>query len=349
MALSAVSIAIKYPGNITGQVCSAPGYEWAPISDINHWVYAVLFGSAPATADTIITWNDQRYTSNGVIMSDMRVGHTKGVLVVTPRETRFLVHSVPVFPFKSAGNLKDTFTIPISAHVYGQSFTCVRLPFGATKNRAALTSFILHLGEMHPNMVTLAGNSLLVSFPRITPLAHPYVHRLHLVSGTGTGCARALAALTCGVFGATDKVYHVANPPNNYECIYEFLAKSFGGSCYAATWIKHPRMLPSQGVSHVTDIRTCAVAASGSQGDADCTRVYKSTSDHSKWAVSSHVPTRASPCWVWIGDLNRMESQKTRGGGGILIVGNKRLWRSFRAMCESVAVCTSTLSPSTCV
>ena len=38
---------------------------------------------------------------------------------------------------------------------------------------------------------------------------------------------------------------------------------------------------------------------------------YKESQDHSKWAVSNH--------YVWIGDLNRMESQMKRGGGGVVI------------------------------
>ena len=38
---------------------------------------------------------------------------------------------------------------------------------------------------------------------------------------------------------------------------------------------------------------------------------YKESQDHSKWAVSNR--------YVWIGDLNRMESQMKRGGGGVVI------------------------------
>jgi hypothetical protein len=38
---------------------------------------------------------------------------------------------------------------------------------------------------------------------------------------------------------------------------------------------------------------------------------YKESQDHSKWAVSKYH--------VWIGDLNRMESQMKRGGGGVMI------------------------------
>jgi len=38
---------------------------------------------------------------------------------------------------------------------------------------------------------------------------------------------------------------------------------------------------------------------------------YKESQDHSKWALSNQ--------YVWIGDLNRMESQMKRGGGGVVI------------------------------
>jgi hypothetical protein len=37
----------------------------------------------------------------------------------------------------------------------------------------------------------------------------------------------------------------------------------------------------------------------------------KQTQDHSKWAVSD--------IYCFIGDLNRMDSQRKRGGGGLLI------------------------------
>jgi deoxyribonuclease-2 len=51
---------------------------------------------------------------------------------------------------------------------------------------------------------------------------------------------------------------------------------------------------------------------------------YNTNQDHSKYAISmdSNKP------WVFVGDINRMESQYKRGGGGILIK-NKDLWNCF--------------------
>ena len=50
---------------------------------------------------------------------------------------------------------------------------------------------------------------------------------------------------------------------------------------------------------------------------------YKESQDHSKWAVCKK--------YVWIGDLNRMESQLKRGGGGILIR-NSKMVKAFKSL-----------------
>ena len=53
---------------------------------------------------------------------------------------------------------------------------------------------------------------------------------------------------------------------------------------------------------------------------------FKESQDHSKWAVCSK--------YVWIGDLNRMDSQKKRGGGGVLIC-NPKLVKAFKSLIVS--------------
>lgn len=51
---------------------------------------------------------------------------------------------------------------------------------------------------------------------------------------------------------------------------------------------------------------------------------YTSSQDHSKYAISMN---KNNP-WILIGDINRMESQYRRGGGGIMIK-DKNLWNCF--------------------
>jgi deoxyribonuclease-2 len=50
---------------------------------------------------------------------------------------------------------------------------------------------------------------------------------------------------------------------------------------------------------------------------------YKESQDHSKWAVCKNC--------VWIGDLNRMESQMKRGGGGV-VIRDAKMVKAFRGL-----------------
>ncbi|XP_070532902.1 plancitoxin-1-like [Ptychodera flava] len=49
---------------------------------------------------------------------------------------------------------------------------------------------------------------------------------------------------------------------------------------------------------------------------------FQRTKDHSKWAVSKDKK------WIFIGDLNRMESQMKRGGN-VVCMSNPNLWKAF--------------------
>ena len=63
---------------------------------------------------------------------------------------------------------------------------------------------------------------------------------------------------------------------------------------------------------------------------------YQTTQDHSKYAVIANTAISKNFKFlyknkfdsVFIGDINRMESQKKRGGGGF-IFHNKNLWHAF--------------------
>lgn len=356
-----VSIAIKYPGGVAGQVCSEPKYAWEQIADVNLWILSSLFDSLPSSEKPpfTVSWNDQRPSNDGSIRSDPRVGHTKGILVVTETETRLLVHSVPVFPHVKPGvGQREKYTIPSTAHKYGQSFLCLRLNCGWQKHQATYIELCNQLRVMGPgfsghapflNMTPRSFQAKYTTFQLdLTPekgwfggmirsFCRSFCRSLCCVLSFGTAVSvntstNASAASVC--------VFHVAKPPNHHDCIYEHLAEQFGGSCRAATWVKHPRMVPSPAVAHVVDIRACAPIYSEVPPNARLHAVYQSSNDHSKWAVSTHTPCKKHPCWVWVGDLNRMESQKTRGGGGVILIGNTALWTAMHSLCMTVSECT---------
>lgn len=63
---------------------------------------------------------------------------------------------------------------------------------------------------------------------------------------------------------------------------------------------------------------------------------FKSTKDHSKWAVSGN----SNRPWICIGDINRQFSQFNRGGG-IVCFSNKKISSLYRNAIDDVECCDS--------
>jgi len=120
----------------------------------------------------------------------------------------------------------------------------------------------------------------------------------------------------------SESIVHIAKPPSHKHDIYKHIADYEEGEWMVETWKRgHEIKEDQEGVS-------CCWIQSGPQirevkrlswEDVD----WKESNDHSKWAVSES--------YVWIGDLNRMTSQFTRGGGGFLIK-NPKLAKAFRKL-----------------
>ena len=97
-----------------------------------------------------------------------------------------------------------------------------------------------------------------------------------------------------------DTICHLAKPPAHHMDIYsQALVNHRPGNWQVETWKRGSTI---QTLSpYVRDIEVLQF---------DEVR-YKDSQDHSKWAVSEDS--------IWFGDLNRMESQYRRGGGGVVI------------------------------
>uniref|UniRef100_A0A6C0KCZ2 Uncharacterized protein n=1 Tax=viral metagenome TaxID=1070528 RepID=A0A6C0KCZ2_9ZZZZ len=110
----------------------------------------------------------------------------------------------------------------------------------------------------------------------------------------------------------SSKIIHIAKSSSwrkdLYEdCIYDHMKSAV----LCETWAK-PSSPSTDTVKNVKTIRW-------PNGDK-----YQTTQDHSKYAVSMDV----NHPWVFIGDINHMESQTRRGGGGLMIQ-DLRLWTAI--------------------
>jgi deoxyribonuclease-2 len=112
-------------------------------------------------------------------------------------------------------------------------------------------------------------------------------------------------------------VMHVAKSARWGKDLFEdLLCSEFGGYCLAETWLR-PRCEPTE---HVTDVEMVRWPGTGV--------VYHESHDHSKWAVADNG-------WTFIGDINRMTSQRHRGGGGVVLI-DLELCRLMLCLCERV-------------
>jgi hypothetical protein len=108
-----------------------------------------------------------------------------------------------------------------------------------------------------------------------------------------------------------EKIYHISKHSNVHNDIYSYLVDRFGGPCNVETWIRGHKIATSN--DNINDIKQVNLS--------DNKYHYTETHDHSKIAFSSN---RDNP-WIFFGDLNRMQSQFTRGGGGIILF-DTALW-----------------------
>lgn len=101
----------------------------------------------------------------------------------------------------------------------------------------------------------------------------------------------------------SDTVTHISKSPSHHIDIYGEHLTMYSNEWLIQTW---KRGHPITKESTIKDITHLCV-----HGTA-----YKGSQDHSKWGVC--------PEYIWVGDLNRMQSQAKRGGGGFLVKDKNR-------------------------
>ena len=84
------------------------------------------------------------------------------------------------------------------------------------------------------------------------------------------------------------------------------------------TWIRGPiaPVADTDGIHKTFDVKCINLGPLGAHW------AWPETNDHAKWGITTHSD------WVCVGDINRMISQRQRGGGTIAFQ-NETLWRAL--------------------
>lgn len=249
------------------------------------------FKNPPKTTGWIL-YNDEM-PADVKRKDDGSKGHTKGVLAFdTESKTAYwLLHSWP--KFIDPGATADP------TPKYGQTYMCISLDLETAGKIAAQMANHQEPQVYFPNTANL---------PKTDPL---YLLSQPLApKPKGDGDSIDLKSI-----GGLDFKVIAKNKEWNDDFWNDLVGPTLKDDMDDETWIRGPipPIADSDGIHKTFDIKYINLGALGAHW------AWPETHDHAKWGVTLHDP------WVCVGDINRMISQRKRGGGTIAFQ-NKTLW-----------------------
>jgi deoxyribonuclease II len=254
-----------------------------------------VFNQPDATTGWIL-YNDETPQSAG-LRDDGNLGHTKGVIAFdTATNTAYwLLHSWPKFAEPNAT------TDPTPK--YGQTYLCMSMTLASARTLAAM------MATHHEPQTYL--NRLPASLPKNDPLAV---------------LTRPLPAAQAPQAGSINLQTQAKMPftviAKNREWNQDFWNGLVGPELKedidVDTWIRGPipPTADTDGIHKTFDIKYINLGALGAHW------AWPETHDHAKWGITTH------DFWICVGDINRMISQRKRGGGTIAFQ-NQTLWTAL--------------------
>lgn len=253
-----------------------------------------LYKKAAEKSVFYVMYNDDPPSKPSVV----NYGHTKGVVASDGQTGFWLVHSSPGFPIEPVSEFKsektrgrrsvkvrNSYFYPYSATKFGQSFLCLTLGNRALNDvgnllmydKPKIYSVNIPVGmeENFPNLTRAAQGEYIKKDP------HYYITTLKTVGGT--------------YFTAFAKTKHFQK-----DLYSALIAPHIGSNLEVETWQNGPGDLPSDCKGNFTVKNVVQISL---RMEENVTYRFRSSQDHSKWAVSDKDKST-----VCVGDINRMVS-----------------------------------------
>ena len=252
------------------------------------------FKNPPATTGWIL-YNDEMPAS-AKRKDDGNMGHTKGVIAFdTASKTAYwLLHSWP--KFEDPGAPHDP------TPKYGQTYLCLSLDIDTASKIAAQMANHQEPQTYFPNAANLLKtNPLFVLMQPLQP--HPQGNANVIDLKTEAGLPFKVIA---------------KNREWNDDFWNDLVGPTLKEDMDVETWIrgKIPPIADNDGIHKTFDIKYINLGPLGAHW------AWPETHDHAKWGITLHSD------WICVGDINRMISQKKRGGGTIAFQ-NETLWKAL--------------------
>lgn len=247
-----------------------------------------VFGKPDPTTGWIL-YNDERPKSMKGSDNDA-LGHTKGVIAFdTVSNTAFwMIHSWPHFAEPGA--------TAAPTPIYGQTFICVALDLATASKLAAQMA-----NHQEPQVFLPRVPGTLAKTDPLFALTQP-------LNPSAPADHDALDFKTRG--GLPFKVI-AKNRKWNDDFWNDLVGPTLKEDMDVETWIRVTKTDPipdtkdNDGIHSIVDVKFIDLRPLGAPW------VWSETRDHAKWGITTKNN------WVCVGDINRMVSQRARGGGTI--------------------------------
>jgi deoxyribonuclease-2 len=227
------------------------------------------------------------------------LGHTKGVVGFDAEsKTAFwLLHSWPKFPDRNPNGARPALN-------FGQTFLCLSLDI-ATASKIAAQMANHQEPQVYDSKV-----------PAGTAAADPLKLLTEPLNPNATGDSNVIDGKTRG--GLAFKVI-AKNRKWGKDFWNDLVGPTLSDDMDVETWIrgKIAPVLDSDGIHKTFDIKFVDMHPS------QALFAWPEHNDHAKWGITKTLK------FVNVGDMNRMVSQETRGGGTIAFV-EPRLWEALK-------------------
>eukprot|EP01128_Nolandella_sp_AFSM9_P003765 TRINITY_DN164_c0_g1_i1.p1 TRINITY_DN164_c0_g1~~TRINITY_DN164_c0_g1_i1.p1 ORF type:complete len:421 (+),score=80.09 TRINITY_DN164_c0_g1_i1:68-1264(+) len=290
-------------------------------------------------------WNDETYSSVGEKHADnheygpngVEYGHSKGLIGFDQHSGFFLSHSAPGFPY-SASVSPSSWEFPYHQTYFAQHFFCGSFPLSEMEK---ITKNVLYYyAYVYDSNIPSALEAQLPSFSTLVAMK--------LTQGSGAVPVTTLGGQAFSLIGKSASTYS-----DLYEDVVSPILKTstqsmtwccgFGSNCCMPSFCEGNAVTdPSDPQKKESTYPFASMTVQ--EMSFSKTLNYTNHLNHAKWALAiaprtgGSLSQNATPPWTCFADMNRMASQRKRGGGAICML-NQPLYDALTAAVTQTLTC----------